>query len=352
MKNSMTIAVVLLTVAFSCKQAPESGSVDVNKDQAPENATEDISPAFAIEILDEEALTVIDPGAEIEVMASGFTWTEGPLWIEEGEYLLFSDIPNNRVYKLTAMGDTSTYLYPSGKSGETSGYREPGSNGLLLSPAGELVLMQHGDRRVAKMTAPLTSPKAEYAALGDNYQGKRLNSPNDGAFDTAGNLYFTDPPYGLPKGMNDPGKELDFQGVYFIPAGGEVQLLDSISRPNGLALSPDGKKMYVAVSDSKHAVWYEYDIESPGVVRNKKIFFEVTGLMGKEGQQGAPDGLKVNNEGYLFATGPGGVWIFNAEGKPLARIYTGQRTANCALAYDETRLFMTADDYILSVDLK
>ena len=309
--------------------------------------------ALSVEILDPEGRNVISPDAEIEVLAGGFTWTEGPLWIEDGEYLLFSDIPNNRVYKLTAAGDTSVYLYPSGKSGPVGDNPEPGSNGLLLDPEGRLVLMQHGDRVVARMNAPLANPKEAYLPVAVSYGGRHLNSPNDGTFDAAGNLYFTDPPYGLPEKMRDPGKELSFQGVYFQPAeGGALRLLDSLSYPNGIGLSPDGKQLYVAVSDPKHAVWYQYDVSEPGAVVNKRIFHDLTHLVGQKDQRGLPDGLKVNAEGYVFATGPGGVWIFNPDGKPLARIRTGQATANCALAYGGKRLFITADDYIMAVNLK
>ncbi len=350
MKNIFLVA-LLYFAATAC--TPSSSDKAGQQETELDVVIDDVTTAFAIEILDPEGHKVISSDAEIEVMASGFTWTEGPLWIADGEYLLFSDIPNNKVYKLTAEGDTSTYLYPSGKSGPVTANREPGSNGLLISPAGELVLMQHGDRRVAKMTAPMAAPAEDYVLLAGDYEGKRLNSPNDGAFDAAGNLYFTDPPYGLPGNMNDPGKELDFQGVYFLPAqGGKVKLLDSLTFPNGATLSPDGSKLYVAVSDPQQAVWFQYDLTEPGVVGSKKVFHDLTHLVGKKGQQGLPDGLKVNKDGYLFATGPGGVWIFNPEGTPLARIHTGQLTANCALAYDEKRLFMCADDYILSVGLE
>jgi len=202
------------------------------------------------------------------------------------------------------------------------------------------------------MDAPLSAPEEKYVALTSAYQGKRFNSPNDGAFDANGNLYFTDPPYGLPGQMSNPEKELSYQGVYCLRSSGEVVLLDSLTRPNGIALSPDNAYLYVAVSDPAHAVWYQYDIAKAGVVKNKRIFYDQTHLVEQPGQQGLPDGLKVNSKGYIFATGAGGVWIFNPTGKPLARIYTGQRTANCALAYGEKRLFMTADDFILSVALK
>lgn len=307
---------------------------------------------FKIEILDDEALKLIDPNAEIKVMASGFTWTEGPLWVDAGNFLLFSDIPNNKVYKLDANGDTSLYLHPAGYTGIIPREDRPGSNGLTLNPSGELVLLQHGDRRVAKMSAGLDAPKSDFVTLVDRYQGKRLNSPNDGVFDKTGNFYFTDPPYGLSSVEGDPAKELSFQGVYCLTPKGELLLLDSLSRPNGITLSPDGTTLYVAVSDPQHAVWYQYDVQAPGQVNNKRLFYDVGHFAGKEGHQGMPDGMKVNKEGYMFATGPGGVWIFNQEAKPLARIYTGQLTSNCAFGHNEKQLFLTADDYILSVALK
>ncbi len=343
----LTALSILLTMV-GCKDAPKDKTVEVEQ----QGNTEDISSRFSIEVLDDEALQIIDPKSEIEVLASGFEWTEGPLWIAEGNYLLFSDIPNNKVYKLDAKNDTLTYLHPSGFSGENFTGKEPGSNGLLLNQKGELVLMQHGNRGVAKMNATLDAPRADYTVLVGNYEGKRFNSPNDGAFDKAGNLYFTDPPYGLPEGMDDPGKELDFQGVYCLLATGELRLVDTLTRPNGIGLSPDNLTLYVAVSDPEHAVWYAYGLDGAGKTKSKKLFFDTTHLIGKEGQQGLPDGLKVNEKGYVFATGPGGVWIFSPEGRALARIHTGQKTANCAFTPDQKRLYMTADDYVLSVALK
>jgi len=308
---------------------------------------------LSIEILDDEALQVIDPNSKIEIIADGFAWTEGPLWIKDGNYLLFSDIPNNKVYKLDPRNnDTITYLHPSGFSGTNFTGEEPGSNGLLLNKDEELVLMQHGNRQIAKMKTPLNTPASEFTTLIGSYMGKKLNSPNDGTFDNSGNLYFTDPPYGLPKRMDDPTKELDFQGIYCLMTSGELILLDSISRPNGIGLSPDGNTLYVANSDPEHAVWYQYKVIEPAKITDKKLFHEVTYLIGKEGQQGLPDGLKINSKGIIFATGPGGVWIFNPTGKVLARIHTGQATANCAFDTEEKRLFITADDYIMAVDLK
>lgn len=307
---------------------------------------------FKIEILDDSALELIDANAEIKVIGEGFKWTEGTLYIEDGDYLLFSDIPNNTVFKIDANGELSTFLKPSGFLGKTDYGKEPGSNGLLLNQKNELVLMQHGERRVAKMKSSLNNPKPEYEAVVDTFEGKRFNSPNDGVFDKAGNLYFTDPPYGLPKQMDDPNKELDFQGVYCLKGTGELILVDKLTRPNGIALSPDESKLYVAVSDPEHAVWYQYDLKGVGKTVNKRIFYDVTNLIGQEGQQGLPDGMKIRSSGHLFATGPAGLFIFNPKGKLIARIHTGQATANCAFSTDEKRLFLAADDYVLEVALK
>ncbi|REE00192.1 SMP-30/gluconolactonase/LRE family protein [Marinoscillum furvescens] len=344
MRYTFIVICLLIAAAFACQQAVQQAD--------DKTLSLEVETHFAIEILNEEGERIIDPEATIKIEASGFTWTEGPLWVEEGQYLLFSDIPENKVYKLDANGDTTTYLYPSGVAPTDFSGAEPGSNGLILNEDGELILMQHGDRRVAKMNAPIAAPREEFTAIVDRFEGKRLNSPNDGAFDQNGNLYFTDPAYGLPKQMHDPSKELSFQGVYCLLAGGELVLLDSLTRPNGIAVTPDNKELIVAVSDSTHAVWYQYDLIEPGKVTNKRILKDLTELVGKKGQQGLPDGLEINSDGYIFATGAGGVWIFSPEGSPIARIYTGQLTSNCTLGYGGKKLFMTADDYILSVTLK
>lgn len=343
MKNYLLCTVFLGTFCLlGCKQSnkKESQTLERKFSESP------------VEILDKEALGLIDPQTKIRSVASGFEWTEGPLWIEDGGYLLFSDIPNNRIHKLDSTGTVSIYLEPSGLTGNNPKSNESGSNGLLLNPEGDLVLAQHGDRRLAKMNAPLDGPKSDFTTIVNNYEGKRLNSPNDAVFDKAGNLYFTDPAYGLPKGMDDPTKELSFQGVYCHLRTGETILLDSLSRPNGIAFSPDESKLYVSVSDEKHAVWYVYNVVAPGELDNKKLFYDVTDQIGKAGRQGLPDGMKVNKDGYIFASGPGGIWIFNPEAKAIARIYTGLLTSNCAFSGDGKRLYLTADSDVLQVDLK
>lgn len=368
MKYSLSTLIIALLFLSSCKEEKKN---EVVKEETRSEAVysmaelkeqqtnwvprtkEKMESMFSIEILDDEAYNIIDADTKIDILAEGFTWTEGPVWVEDGDYLLFSDIPNNKVYKLDSQRDTITYLHPSGLSGDNYTGAEPGSNGLLVNAQGELVLMQHGNRAVGKMKTPMSAPKADYEFLVDNYKGKKLNSPNDGAFDTAGNLYFTDPPYGLPGLLKDSNKELDFQGVYCLRTDGELVLLDDeLKYPNGLCLSTDGKKLFVAVSNIEKAAYYEYDIVSPGEVTNKKVFYNVDHLLPKEGYQGLPDGLKITKSGYVLATGPRGLLIFNLSGKLLARVYTGQLTANCALGKDEKNLYMTAHNFILSLDLK
>lgn len=301
-----------------------------------------------VERFDPALDAIIAADARPEILGEGFEWSEGPLWVEPHQMLLFSDIPNNAVMKWTAERGVETWLKPSGFTGEQFTGKEPGSNGLLLNQNGELVLCQHGDRRVAVMEAPLNDPKPVFRTLAGQWQGKRLNSPNDAVYDGSGDLYFTDPPYGLPKNVDDPAKEIPFQGVYKLKQDGSVLLLvDSIPRPNGIGISPDGKTLYVANSEGTDARWNAYDIAGDSLV-NARIFFRTPW---KEGEKGAPDGLKVDKHGNVFATGPGGVWILDPAGKPLGRIRIPEATANCALSPDGRYLYTTSDMYLLRVAL-
>lgn len=303
-----------------------------------------------VEIIDNAANDLFDENVTVDILAEGFEWTEGPLWVD-GLGLLFSDIPPNKVYKWTEEKGVELFLMPSGYTGEMERGGEPGANGLLLDKQSNLVLCQHGDRRVAKMMSPITEPAPVFQTLVDNYNGKKLNSPNDACFNDAGDLYFTDPPYGLEKLMDDPLKELPFQGVYKYGADGSLILLDStLTRPNGIAFSKDFKKLYVANSDPQLAIWMVYDVDANGLLQNGLVFHDATAVAGKE--TGLPDGLKVDSKGNVFATGPGGVWIFNESGMVLAKIRTGQATSNCAFGPGEKELFITADMYLMRVRLK
>jgi gluconolactonase len=305
----------------------------------------------AVIINDPKLLEVVPGKIEVEILAEGFEWTEGPLWLAEQQKLLFSDIPRNSIYEWTETGGVKLYLKPSGYTRTKPREGEPGSNGLLLSPNGELILCQHGDRQIAKMNSGLQNPQPDFTTLTDQYNGKKLNSPNDAVFHKNGDLYFTDPPYGLEKNMEDPLKELDFQGVYKTkPNGKTVLLTKKLSRPNGIAFSNDYKKLYVANSDPENAIWMVYDINKEGLLKNGKVFFDVTDQNTEE--NGNPDGLKVHKNGWIFATGPKGVWIFSPQGEHLGTIFTGEKTANCAFNEDYSVLFLTADNYLLRVKLK
>ena len=302
----------------------------------------------SVERLDPALDQLIAPGAQAEIIGEGYAWSEGPVWIESEKMLLFSDVPNNIIYKWTEEKGVEPFLKPSGYTGTIPRGGEPGSNGLTLNNEGQLVLCQHGDRRVALLTTSFKEPKPEFKTLADNYQGKKLNSPNDVVVDKQGNLFFTDPPYGLLKNVNDSSKQTPFQGVYKVKTDGTVILLvDSLTRPNGIALSPDQQTLYVANSDQSVAKWYSFHIKGDSLT-DAKIFYSVKPA---EGEKGLPDGLRVDKNGNLFATGPGGIWIFNAEGKVLGRIKLPEATANCTFSADGKTLFMTSHMYLLKMKI-
>lgn len=286
---------------------------------------------------------LIPKDAKIEVLSSRFEWAEGPVWVKEGEFLLFSDVIKNQVMKWKEGVGVSVYLRPSGYTGLYPYSKEPGSNGLMLDHKGQLVSCEHGDRRVSVLTRG-----GGKRTLVDNYQGKRLNSPNDGCFKSNGDLYFTDPPYGLPKLADDPARELDFCGVFRLSPDGKLTLLTrDMTRPNGIAFSPDEKTLYVAQSDPKAAIWMAFPVLDLGTLGTGKVFADVTSEFGKA--PGLPDGMKVDAKGNLFATGPGGCYVFSPQGKLLGRIETGEATANCAWGNDGSVLYLCADMYICRV---
>ncbi|MGM0622090.1 MAG: SMP-30/gluconolactonase/LRE family protein [Bacteroidota bacterium] len=300
--------------------------------------------------MNDPALMKIISG-NIETLAEGHEWTEGPLWLPGENKLIYSDIPKNSIYEWSEENGKKLYLKPAGYTGFVEREGEPGSNGLLLNPEGKLVLCQHGDRRMAVMNAPVSAPKAEFTTLTDSYNGKRLNSPNDAAFHKNGDLYFTDPPYGLEQNENDPAKELDFQGVFRLDKNGKITLLTKeLTRPNGIAFSPDFKKLYVANSDPQKAIWMVYNVDKNGLLKNGKVFYDVTDKVAK--YQGLPDGMKVHPDGWIFATGPGGLLIFSPDGTHLGTVMTGQATSNCAFNEGFSELYLTADDYLMRIKLK
>jgi gluconolactonase len=289
---------------------------------------------------------LIPKDAKIEVLAGGFKWTEGPVWVKDGGHLLFSDIPNNVVYKWSAKEGIKPFLKPSGYTGTAKfeGH-EPGSNGLAIDKSGSLILCQHGDRRVARLTKD-----GKFETLVDKYMGKRFNSPNDLVFHPNGDLYFTDPPYGLPKWDKDPARELDFQGVYRLKPTGELTLLTKeMTRPNGIGLSPDAKTLYVANSDPDKAIWMAFPVKEDGTLGPGKQLHDATADVKASPNKGLPDGLKVDQKGNVFATAVNGVYVFSPDGKFLGRIVTNDKTANCAFGDDGTTLYMTVNDKLARV---
>jgi len=300
----------------------------------------------AIARYDDRMNELIGLDAEIEVLASGFVWSEGPLWIEGGDYLLFSDIPRNSVMKWQEGAGVSLFMKPSGYTGVADYGREPGSNGLTLDRQARIIFCEHGDRRVSRL-----EPGGGKRTLVDSYMGKRLNSPNDAVVKSNGSIYFTDPPYGLPQRYADPKRELDFCGVFCLSTSGTLTLLtQDMTRPNGIAFSPDETVLYVAQSDPENAIIKAFPVKANGTLGQGEVLCDFTSLVRR--YPGSPDGLKVDQYGNLFATGPGGVYVITPEGELLGRIHTGKPTANCAWGNDGSVLYMTVDDVLCRVKTK
>lgn len=309
-----------------------------------------ITSIGVIERLDPKLDEYVSPDARIEKLAEGFDWAEGPVWVKDGGYLLFSDVPKNVVHRWSPDKGVSEFLKPSGyTSQEPAPAGEQGSNGLTIGPDGSLVLCQHGDRRVARL-----GKSGEFETLADRFDGKRFSSPNDLCFDKAGNLYFTDPPYGLPHTFKSELRELPFNGVFRLSKDGIVTLVSKdLTAPNGIALSPDEKTLYVANSDPAHAVFMAMELNDDGTVKSSRVLFDATEAA-KAGKKGVPDGMKVAADGTLFATGPGGVYVITPDGKHLGTIAPGADfpTANCAFGDpDGMTLYMTSDMLLCRVRL-
>jgi gluconolactonase len=297
------------------------------------------SPIGRIERLDPALDALVPRDARIEKLADGFQWTEGPVWRKRGGDLLFSDIPNNTINRWKEGEGVTVYLRPAGYNGSAPAGRELGTNGLTFDANDRLVMADHGNRQIARLDAS----NFTRVTLADRYDGKRLNSPNDLVFHPNGDLYFTDPPYGLD-GINDSkAKELPFNGVYRLKPNGELTLLTKeLTFPNGIAISPDARTLYVAISDPRKPLWMAYDIQPDGTIARGRVFFDPAPLVA-QGRVGSPDGMKVDRAGNLFATGPGGVLVLTPTGKHLGTIVTGERTANVAFGDDGSTLYMTAD---------
>ena len=351
MRKQILLAALLAAIALVGCQSGDAETSEHVDEPVPSKDQEGPKYLGQIDRLSPKLDEVISPDAQIEILAEGFEWTEGPVWLEGQQSLLFSDIPRNTIFRWSEKNGLEEYLKPSGYTGQDRRAGEPGSNGLLLNDNEQLVLCQHGDRRIALMNTSLDTPAPEFVTLVDNYQGKRFNSPNDAVFSSAGDLFFTDPPYGLEGGIDDPAKELDYQGVYVLRANRELKLLTKeLSRPNGIGFSPDERKLYVANSDPERAIWMEFSLDPEGRIYQSKILHDATALVSAE--KGLPDGMAIDRQGHIFATGPGGVWVFSPQGEHLGTIRTGEATANCTFNARETELYITADMYLLRVKLK
>lgn len=314
-----------------------------NTDQVDQSSVlESPSVIGSIVRLDARLDEVVPQDAKLEILADGHEWTEGPVWVPTLQAVLYSDIPRNAIYQWSNNTAASLWLKPSGYTGETKRAGELGSNGLLLDREGRLLLAQHGDRRIARLTSPLNAQQADFETVVGQLGEKRFNSPNDLAMRANGDIYFTDPPYGLVHGEDDPAKELTVQGVYRFATDGTVTLLiDDLSRPNGIAFSPDQQLLYVANSDESHPVIMVYPVGPNGELGDGKVFFNSWG-----------DGLTVDQQGRLYVAGPGkGVMILSPDGEHLGSLNTTQRTSNCTFGDDGSTLYITSDMYLLRVQL-
>jgi gluconolactonase len=293
---------------------------------------------------------VLDANAPIEVLATGYRWTEGPVWVKRGNYLLFSDVPANIAYRWREGEGAKPFLNPSGLAGPIpAGIREAGSNGLAIDAQGRLIVADSGTRVIAAVDLATR----RRTVLADRFEGKRFNSCNDIAFGRRGAIYFTDPPYGLTEGDASPLKELPFNGVFLRTADGTLRLIDDkLKRPNGIGLCPKKTTLYVAMSDEARPQILAYPLDAAGMPRAApSVFHDFSAPLARK-LPGLPDGLKVDKAGRVFATGPGGVYVLSPEGKALGLIATGKAIANCAFGEDGKTLFLTSSDMVARVRLK
>lgn len=309
----------------------------------------------SIERIDPALDSIITKNALPEIIAEGMEWSEGPLWVESEKMLLFSDVPRDTIFKWTEEKGKEVYLTPSGYTSDKKRGGEMGSNGLLLDANGKLVLCQHGNRQMARMETPLNQPKpvystlAAYVSLPGTNEAKRFNSPNDATYNKQGELFFTDPPYGLEKNMDDPLKVIPFQGVYKVKTNGTVILIsDSLTRPNGIAFL-DEQTLLIGNSDPAKPNWYAIKLAGDSVL-STSIFYSTKDR--NASWKGLPDGLKVDKNGIVFASGPGGIWIFTKEAKLLGRIRLDDPASNCALSTDEKTLYITNDSRVLRLKMR
>jgi gluconolactonase len=309
-------------------------------DFSPKSPTPSPASVGAILRLDSRLDSLISASAHIEKLAGGFQFTEGPLWFPAG-YLWFSDVIGNIVRQWSPDGRVMDILPDGGGESNAPPGGFIGPNGMIADRDGAVLLCQHTNRQIVRM-----SRDRQVSTLIDRYEGKRLNSPNDLVYRSDGSLYFTDPPYGLPRQDDDPYKELPFNGVFRLADGRLRAIIEDLPRPNGLAFSPDEKILYVANSEKQKA-WMRYDVQPDGSVRNGRVFFDVTSST----ENGLPDGMKLDAQGNLYCAGPGGVWIFSPDGDHLGTIKTPETPANCNWGDDGKTLYITAETGLYRIKL-
>lgn len=300
----------------------------------------------SIERISSDINKLIDLDSKIEILAEGFDWSEGPVWSKKLNSILFSDVPKNVIYKWNEKEGLSVFSKPIGYSGKVPNSKKAGTNGLTIDSEGNLIICMHGDRMIAKMENLNTE---KLSSIIRSYNNKLLNSPNDLVYDSYGNLFFTDPPYGLLEGDNDKLKEIPYNGVYKLSPNGNIELLiKNLTRPNGISISNDEKILYVANSDNNNPIIMKYELSKNGI-KNPMVFFD-----GKElakNDIGLFDGLKVHPTGTVFATGPGGVLIIKENGDHIGTIRTEVRTANCAFDDKFEYLYMTSDMFLTRIKI-
>jgi gluconolactonase len=295
-----------------------------------------LDPRFDALIPADLSPEVLADFSEIE----GSHWLEGPAWDRRNASLLFSDVKANAIYRWSGDHGVSLFMQPSGYTGEQPfAGEEPGSNGLAFDAQGRLVICKHGDRRVCRVEADGTR-----TVLADRYHGRRLNSPNDLVCRSNGDIYFTDPPFGLPRQFDDPGRELSFSGVYRLSASGELTLLlADLRAPNGIAFSPDEKTLYLADGDQNRAAWLAYEVPDDGTLGHGRVLLDVTGVSG----YGGPDGLEVDHLGNIFGAGREAVFVIAADGTHLGTIPMGSITTNLGWGENGSTLFITTERRLL-----
>ena len=319
----------------------------VRGDNSAKDASDDTP---AVDSFSPDLADIIDPTARLETLATGFSWSEGPVWDQQRNRLYFSDVPQNTVFIWSESNALEIYLKPSGlPNGEDPApFDSAGINGMWIAKDGKLIAASHGKRAVTLIDI---DSKAE-TVLVEQFQGKPLNSPNDVIEDRHGKIYFTDPPYGLKDGDQSPLKQQRHNGVYRRATDRSISLIDaSLTRPNGIALSPDQSILYVAQSDPERQILKSYAIAEDGSTTDEGVFFDAQSLAGDDAP-GLPDGMCVAETGHIFATGPGGVLILSPQGQMLGRINTGKACANCAFGDDGRTLYLTASDTLLRIPIK